>query len=190
MWLIVGLGNPGSKYAFTRHNIGFLTIDFFAKSLEADHGRLVWSEEHKAHICKTKIDQTPVVLAKPNTFMNRSGESVQALMNYYKINQEHLIVIQDDIDQEYGKARFHKNRGHGGHNGIRDISEKLGSADYVRLKLGVGRPPHPNMEVADYVLSKFSEEEQNTLSEFLNKAGDAIESLLFDGLAKASTKYN
>lgn len=190
MWLIVGLGNPGAKYAFTRHNIGFLAVDLFFQGLASGNPNARWSEEHKAHVCKTKIDDVQVILAKPMTFMNRSGESVQALMNYYKIDQEHILVVQDDIDQEYGKVRFHKNRGHGGHNGIRDISEKFGSQDYVRLKLGVGRPTHPDMEVADYVLGKFSSEEQSGLSEFLNKAGDAIESLLFDGLSKASTKFN
>jgi PTH1 family peptidyl-tRNA hydrolase len=190
MWLIVGLGNPGPKYALTRHNIGFLAVDLFFQSLNAANPNLRWSEEHKAHVCKTKIDDLPVVLAKPMTFMNRSGESVQALMSYYKIDQEHLLVIQDDIDKAFGSLRFHKNRGHGGHNGIRDISEKLGSQDYTRLKLGVGRPTHPEMEVADYVLGKFSSEEQPQLSDFLNKAGDAIESILFDGLSKASTKFN
>ena len=189
MWLIVGLGNPGNKYTFTRHNVGFLAVDLFAQSCNGGNAP-VWKDEHKAQVCKLKIEDQPIVIAKPQTFMNLSGESVQSLMNFYKIDQEHLIVVQDDIDQGFGSMRFHKNRGHGGHNGIRSISGLLGSADYVRLKLGVGRPAHPEMEVADYVLAKFSSEEQSQLTEFLNKAGDAIESLIFDGLSKASTKYN
>lgn len=186
MWLIVGLGNPGAKYAFTRHNIGFLAVDLFSQGV----GNPPWNEEHKAHVCKFKMDDTPVTLAKPVTFMNKSGESVQSLMHYYKIPMENLLVIQDDIDQPFGQLRFHKNRGHGGHNGIRSISDLTGTQDYTRLKLGVGRPTHPEMEVADYVLGKFSAEEQEKLPEFLNLAGDAIESLIFEGLNKASTRFN
>ena len=186
MWLIVGLGNPGPKYAFTRHNIGFLCVDLFSQSF----GSPPWNEEFKAHICKFKIDDVPVILCKPMTFMNLSGESVQSLSHFFKIPLDKILVIQDDIDQPFGQMRLHKNRGHGGHNGIRSISEKLGTQDYTRLKLGVGRPAHPEMEVADYVLQKFSGEEQNQLTDFLNKAGDAIESVIFDGLNKASTKFN
>jgi PTH1 family peptidyl-tRNA hydrolase len=187
MWLIVGLGNPGPKYSLTRHNIGFLAVDFFLKSLSDPQQ---WQTEHKAEVIKFKIEDTPVLLAKPQTFMNKSGESVVSLLNFYKIPLEQLIVVHDDIDQGFGGLRLQKNRGHGGHNGIRSISELLGTADYIRLKLGVGRPPHPEMQVADYVLGKFSSEEQNELSPFLNKAGDALESVLFDGLSKASTLFN
>jgi PTH1 family peptidyl-tRNA hydrolase len=188
MWLIVGLGNPGPKYALTRHNIGFLAVDLFAQSLL--QANPIWQEEHKAQVCKLKIEDIPVMFAKPMTFMNKSGESVVALLNYYKIPLENLLVVQDDIDQPFSGLRFHKNRGHGGHNGIRSISELLGTADYARLKLGVGRPTHPEMEVADYVLGKFSVDEQAQLNDFLNEAGDAMESLIFEGLSKASTKFN
>ena len=187
MWLIVGLGNPGPKYSLTRHNIGFLAVDFFLKSLS---GPSTWHDEHKADVIKLKIEETPVLLAKPQTYMNKSGESVVSLLNFYKIPLEQLIVVHDDIDQGFGGLRLQKNRGHGGHNGIRSISELLGTADYIRLKLGVGRPPHPEMQVADYVLGKFSSEEQAELSPFLNKSGDALESVLFDGLSKASTLFN
>jgi PTH1 family peptidyl-tRNA hydrolase len=186
MYLVVGLGNPGSKYALTRHNIGFMAVDLFAIGANSPP----WKEEQKAHVCKFQLDDQQVLLVKPMTFMNLSGQSVQALMQFYKIPLENLIVIQDDIDQPFGKIRFHKNRGHGGHNGIRNISELLGTADYIRLKLGVGRPAHPEMAVADYVLQKFSSEEQQQLPDFLNKAGDALESVIFDGLSKASTKFN
>ena len=194
MWLIVGLGNPGPKYAFTRHNIGFLAVDVFSQSL----GDISWIDEHKAHVYRIKIkskiynkaEPTQIVIAKPQTYMNKSGESVVALLNYYKIDKEKLLVIQDDIDQVFGKIRFHKNRGHGGHNGIRSISELLGTQDYTRLKLGIGRPSHPEMEIADYVLGKFQSEEQAQLPDFLNKTSDAIESLIFEGLSKASTQFN
>jgi len=190
MWLIVGLGNPGPKYALTRHNIGFIAVDMFAQSLSGAGNSPVWKEEHQALCCKLKIEETPVIIAKPMTFMNKSGESVQSLMQFYKIPQENVLIVQDDIDQPFGGMRFHKDRGHGGHNGIRSISAMLGSQDYSRLKLGVGRPTNPDMDVANYVLSKFSSEEQSQLTEFLNKSGDAIESLIFDGLNKASTKFN
>ncbi|PIS11404.1 MAG: aminoacyl-tRNA hydrolase [Bdellovibrio sp. CG10_big_fil_rev_8_21_14_0_10_47_8] len=186
MFLVVGLGNPGAKYALTRHNIGFMAVDLFAMSA----GNPPWKEEHKALTCRFQMDDQTILLAKPMTYMNKSGESVQSLMQFYKIEMNHLLVVQDDIDQALGMMRFHQNRGHGGHNGIRSISELLGSADYARLKLGVGRPPHPDMEVADYVLQKFSAEEQSKLPDFLNKAGDALESLIFEGLQIASTKFN
>jgi PTH1 family peptidyl-tRNA hydrolase len=185
MWLIVGLGNPGTQYTLTRHNIGFLSLDLLAEGLRAP----AWSTEHKALTCKFKLEQEQVLLAKPQTYMNLSGESVQALMAFYKIQLDHLVVVHDDIDQPFGSLRFHKNRGHGGHNGIRSISGLLGP-DYIRLKLGVGRPENPQMQVADYVLQKFSSEEQSALPDFLNKSGDAIESLIFEGLGKASTKFN
>ncbi|GIL16999.1 MAG: peptidyl-tRNA hydrolase [Oligoflexia bacterium] len=186
MWLIVGLGNPGPKYALTRHNIGFQCLDLYSQSINNPP----WNEEHKAHICKVKINDIPVIFAKPMTYMNKSGESVQALLHYYKISLENLIVVHDELDQPFGKMKIQKNRGHGGHNGIRSISELLGTQDYIRLKLGIGRPPHPNMEVADYVLQKFSQEEQSQLADFLNKGGDALEAIIFDGLQKASTKFN
>ena len=187
MWLIIGLGNPGPKYSLTRHNIGFMSLDYFAQSLAP---AVRWQNEHKAETCKFKIEEEPVLLAKPQTFMNLSGESVLALMNFYKINLDHVIVAHDDIDQPFGGMKLQKNRGHGGHNGIRSISELLGTADYIRLKLGVGRPLHAGMEVADYVLGKFSNEEQASLSNFLNRSVDALESVLFDGLSKASTLFN
>lgn len=186
MYLIVGLGNPGAKYALTRHNIGFMAVDLFAMSA----GSPPWREEHKAHTCRFKMDDQEIMLAKPMTFMNLSGQSVQSLMAFYKIPLENLIVAHDEIDIPFGNMRFHKNRGHGGHNGIRNIHELLGTSDYTRLKLGVSRPPHPEMKVPDYVLQKFSETEQQQLPDFLNRAGDALETVIFEGLSKASTKFN
>lgn len=184
--LILGLGNPGPKYAFTRHNIGFLALDVLAEG----YGVRDWGTEHKAWVLKFKTEQGSLILAKPQTYMNRSGEAAQALLQYYKIELEDFLVVQDDIDQSYGKIRFHKNRGHGGHNGIRHISEQLGTSDYARLKLGVGRPPTPGPEIADWVLSKFSKEEEAQLPDFLNKAGDGMECWMEKGLQIASTQFN
>lgn len=186
MWLIVGLGNPGNEYKITRHNIGFMAMDAFLRSVQAPAAK----QEHKAFTWKMKMDDVDVLMAQPQTFMNRSGESVQALMNFYKIPLENLVVIHDEIDQAFGQLKIQKNRGHGGHNGVRDITEKLGSMDYIRLRLGVGRPPHPSMNVADYVLQKFTSEEMNQLPDFFQKAFDAVESIIFDGIQKASTKFN
>ncbi len=186
MWLVVGLGNPGNQYKLTRHNIGFMAIDYLIKG----YGNPTIKNQFKAEVAQIKIKDEPVILCKPQTFMNLSGESVQPLLGFYKIPQENLIVIHDDIDQPFNNMKIHKNRGHGGHNGIRSISGLLGSADYIRLKLGVGRPENPNVPVADYVLGKFSQEEFNQMPDFLNKGCDAIESILFDGIQKASTKFN
>lgn len=185
MWLIVGLGNPGGKYTMTRHNIGFMALDAYGISV----GNPRWKEERQAFVTRLKIDDQEVIFAKPQTFMNKSGESVRSLMDYYKIPIENLIVVHDDIDQGFGAIKIHKNRGPGGHNGLKSINEMLGTQDYVRLKLGVGRPSHPKMDVAAYVLQNFSEQEQSHLHDFLSLAGDAIESILFDGLSKAATKF-
>jgi PTH1 family peptidyl-tRNA hydrolase len=122
--------------------------------------------------------------------MNKSGESVLSLMQFYKIERPQLLVVQDDIDQAFGALKIQFNRGHGGQNGIRNISELFGSTDYHRLKLGVGRPDHPGFDIGDYVLGNFPKDELTLLSKFLDKASLAIESFIFDGAVKAATKYN
>lgn len=148
-----------------------------------------WKEERQALVLKLKLEDTEVLFVKPQTFMNKSGESVRALMDFYKIPLEQIIIAHDDIDQGFGAIKIHKNRGAGGHNGLKSINEVLGTQDYIRLKLGVGRPPNPKMDVAAYVLQNFSEKEQTDLHDYLAVAGDAIESVIFDGLSKAATKF-
>ena len=186
MWLIVGLGNPGGEYRLTRHNIGFMAVDAIVEST----GRPSLKNQFKGEVFQTKLADEPVLLVKPQTYMNQSGECVQPLMGYYKIPMEKLIVMHDEIDQPFNKMKIQKNRGHGGHNGIKSISGLLGSADYTRLRLGVGRPENPNYPVPDYVLSKFTAEEFGKLPEFLKKAQEALESIIRDGIQKASTKFN
>ncbi len=186
MWLVVGLGNPGSKYLLTRHNVGFMALDNFLSGIGDPDAK----EQFKGLTVKFKMEDQDIVFVKPQTFMNNSAESVQPLMDFYKIALDHLIVAHDDIDQPFGHIKIQKNRGHGGHNGIRDISEKLASADYIRLKIGVGRPPDPRMNVADYVLGKFNPDEHGRLTELLNLSSDAIESIIFDGYEKAATKFS
>lgn len=188
MWLVVGLGNPGKQYQMTRHNVGFMVIDYWIKSL-AGHDP-DYREEHKALTKKMKLEGQEIIVAKPQTFMNLSGESVQALMHFYKIPKENILVVHDDIDQTFGSLRFHKNRGHGGQNGVRSISQVLGTQDYSRLKMGVGRPAHPDFDIGDYVLSNFSKEESPQLGKIFEKACDGIECFIFKGLDRASTDFN
>ena len=186
MWLVVGLGNPGDKYLMTRHNIGFMAIDAFLVT-----GQLPpWKSEKKAKTYHLQLDDEKVVMCQPQTYMNLSGDSVAGLAEFYKIPAENIVVIHDDIDQEYGTVKIQTNRGHGGHNGIRDITQKLGTNEYIRVKLGVGRPSNPKMDVAAYVLQKFSPEEQSNLPEFLNQAGDIIESLIISGMKNTANKYS
>ncbi len=186
MWMIVGLGNPGAKYAFNRHNIGFLTIDLIHKS----YGKPNWKNQDKALVCKVELNGSACLLVKPQTFMNLSGESVVSLMQFYKIPLDHICIIQDDIDQNYGQIKFQTNRGHGGHNGIKSITELTGSNQYIRLKIGVGRPPIPQMDIADWVLQNFSKDEMNSLAKLMQLSVEAIESLIENGISKASSKYN
>lgn len=186
MWMIAGLGNPGTKYNLTRHNVGFMAADVLNESLD----RSKWSQQSKAEIIKTKLRDENILLVKPQTFMNLSGDAVQALMHFYKIERSKLIVLHDEIEIKFGEIRIHKNRGHGGHNGVRDISAKLASPDYIRVRIGVGRPENPHIPVADYVLGPFSSEEMQKLPDFLNRVGDAIECIITEGHEKAATRFN
>ena len=186
MYLIVGLGNPGQKYSLNRHNVGFMACDYWLKSLNGSDYR----DEHKALTKKFKIDEQDILLAKPQTFMNKSGESVVDLMNFYKIPQQNLLVIHDDIDLPFGTMKIHFNRGPGGQNGVKNISELLGSNEYTRLKLGIGRPTHPDFAVSDYVLGNFPKDEIVLMDQYLEKACDAIECFIFEGTNKASTNFN
>ncbi|MEY4616296.1 MAG: hypothetical protein RJB66_1256 [Pseudomonadota bacterium] len=186
MWMIVGLGNPGAKYAFNRHNIGFLALDVIHESF----GRPTWKTQEKAQVCKVDWNGKSCLLVKPQTFMNRSGESVIPLLNFYKITVENLCVVQDDIDQSFAQIKLQTNRGHGGHNGIRNITELLGHPNYARLKIGVGRPSIEKMDVADWVLQNFSNEEMETLPKLLELSTNALEALIEIGFQKASTRFN
>lgn len=194
MYLVVGLGNYGAKYAMNRHNIGFMCVDVWLKTLGEKTADDFYREEHKSLTRKIKItragEEKEILIAKPQTYMNKSGESVISLMQFYKIERSNLLVIQDDIDQVFGAMKIHFNRGHGGQNGIRNISELFGAADYHRLKLGIGRPEHPGFDIGDYVLGNFSKDELLQLPQFLDKGALAIESFVFDGASRAATKYN
>ncbi len=187
MFLVVGLGNPGSKYQLNRHNIGFLCLDYWLESLGNTAPR--WKSDHDSLNLTMELEGDKICLVKPQTFMNLSGQAVQSLMAFYKIPLANVIVIHDEIDQPYGAMKIHKNRGHAGHNGIRNISQLVGM-DYARLRLGVGRPPNPEFNVADYVLQNFSKEEMNKMPEFLSLGCDALEMIIKEGVDKASTIFN
>jgi len=186
MWMIVGLGNPGAKYAFNRHNIGFLCVDLIHESF----GRPTWKTQDKAQVAKIDWNGKPCLLVKPQTFMNRSGESVIPLLNFYKIPLENLCITQDDIDQSFGQIKLQSNRGHGGHNGIKNITELFGHSNYMRLKIGVGRPTIQKMDVADWVLQNFSQDEMTTLPKLLELSIQSIEALINLGYPKASSRFN
>jgi PTH1 family peptidyl-tRNA hydrolase len=196
MKLIVGLGNPGPKYQMTRHNIGFLFIDAL---VEVYDGQRRFKNEFKAETQKVQIAGQPVLVCKPQTFMNNSGEAVQPLMGFYGIEPRDLIVVHDEVDVPFGELRFQIKRGHGGHNGIRNIHQLLGTDDYARLRLGVGRPPvfvndegvrRAQQEVHEWVLSPFSKAEQARMHEVLELAMDGLEVWLKSGVNQAATEFN
>lgn len=197
MKLIVGLGNPGPKYALTRHNIGFLAVDAFNEIHGASRN---WKSEHKAETMKINLGSESVLLAKPQTFMNLSGQSVVALMQFYQIPKENLLVVQDEVDLPFAAMKFVIKRGAGGHNGIRSVTELTGGDDYARLRMGVGKPPsfvdddgkvtRSTMEVADWVLKNFSKDEQTALPDYLERASRAIEVFATQGLQKALNQFN
>lgn len=186
MKLIVGLGNPGPKYLMTRHNIGFLLVD--ALNEQFSDGQ--YKSQGKALVNKARFGSEIVLLAKPQTFMNLSGDSTRSLLDYYSVSLDDLLVIHDEVDLPFGRMKLQKARGHGGHNGIRDIHLKVASNQYARLRLGVSRPSNPRQDVADYVLQPFSKEEQNGLADFLSIAGEAVESFILDGFDVAANKFN
>lgn len=185
MWLIVGLGNPGTKYLFTRHNVGFMAIDSYLRSI----GQPPEKKQHKSITASFTIEGLKVLMAKPQTYMNNSGEAVLLLSQFYKIPSEHILVLHDEIELPFGQLKLQHQRGHGGHNGIRDIHSRLGTNNYYRLRIGVGRPDG-KMDVSAHVLSSFNESEQSHLPDVFDRIGDALETLMFSGFEKAATLAN
>lgn len=186
MYIIVGLGNPGSRYAHTRHNVGFDTIDILADR----YGISVDNKKFKALWGKGVIEGQRVVLAKPQTYMNLSGESVRQLIDFYKIDEtEELIVIYDDISLEPGQLRIRGKGSAGGHNGIKSIIAHLGGQDFKRIKVGVGEKPL-GFDLADYVLSRFSKAERESVEEALQRAAEAAAAIMTDGMDAAMNRYN
>jgi PTH1 family peptidyl-tRNA hydrolase len=184
-FLLIGLGNPGREYANTRHNFGFMVVDRIAVRLNA-RGMKVQS---KAIVMDARYEERKLLLAKPQTYMNLSGQSVQGLVHFYKIPLEHVMILSDDLDLSYGTIRIRASGGPGGQRGLSSILEKLGTKDVPRMRLGIGRPPG-RMDPADYVLQNFSKDESSLLSETLDRAADAALTFVTDGLEKAMNQFN
>jgi PTH1 family peptidyl-tRNA hydrolase len=184
MKLVVGLGNPGSQYASNRHNIGFMAVDALAEKI----GPTSFQNNYQAEIARVRVGDETILLMKPQTFMNRSGISVQGAMAFFKIKPADIIVIHDEIDLPLGTLRIKSGGGHGGNNGLRDISARIGP-DYLRLRLGVGRPQHKGAE-ANHVLSNFRPEEEEARDKLIGQAARATVLILEKGVATAQMRYH
>jgi peptidyl-tRNA hydrolase, PTH1 family len=185
-WLVAGLGNPPAEYAGTRHNIGAELIE-----LLADDARSALSRNRRAG-CRTaevRIGGAPVVLAVPESFMNVSGGPVQRAAGWYRIPVARVVVCHDDLDVPLGELRFKRGGGNGGHNGLRDLDRALGTADYLRVRIGVGRPPG-NSPAADHVLRPFSAEERGVVATVLTTAAEAVTMLVAEGLEATQNRYH
>ncbi|MDK1476004.1 aminoacyl-tRNA hydrolase [Streptomyces sp. 549] len=189
LWIVAGLGNPGPEYAGNRHNAGFLVADLLASRM----GARFKTHRSRAQVAEGRVgapgpDSRRVVVAKPMSYMNLSGGPVTALRDFYKVHVERIVVVHDELDIGYGQLRLKKGGGDNGHNGLKSLTKSLGP-DYHRVRFGVGRPPG-RMPVADYVLKDFSSAERKELDYLVDRATDAVETLLVDGLERAQTTYN
>ncbi|MBR6873661.1 MAG: aminoacyl-tRNA hydrolase [Ruminococcus sp.] len=185
-FIIVGLGNPGIDYERTRHNAGFMAV----AAIEEKLGIPVSSYKFKAKTAVADIGGVRCLIMKPETYMNLSGEAVSQAMNFYKIPIEKVLVIFDDISLDVGVMRIRRKGSAGGHNGLKSIIECCGSEDFPRIKIGVGKKPHPDYDLKDWVLGKFTEEERKKLSEVLDKVLPAAELIVQDKTSEAMNKFN
>jgi len=186
-YLVVGLGNPGTTYAGNRHNVGQMVLDVLA-----ERARLSF-KSHKAGavVAEGRLHPgTPrVILAKPGSYMNLSGGPVAQLVRFFKVALERVVIVHDELDIDFDTVRIKVGGGHGGHNGIRDVSARLGSPDYVRVRVGIGRPPG-RMDAADFVLKDFGTQERSALPNLLEDAADAVEAILVEGVLAAQNRVN
>ena len=185
-WLLVFLGNPGSRYAFTRHNAGFLTADALAEKLNVRIDRL----RFRALTVQTDIGGERVMLLKPQTYMNLSGEAVSQAAKFYRVPPERILVVSDDVSLPLGQLRIRKKGSAGGHNGLKSIISCLGTDAFPRVRLGVGGPPHPDYDMADWVLSTFRDADAETMLQTAQIAAIACVCFIKDGADKAMTRYN
>ena len=185
-WLIVCLGNPGPKYEGTRHNAGFMTADVLAKDLNVNINKAKFS----ALTATADIAGQSVMIMKPQTFMNLSGEAVSKAAKFYKIRPEHIIVISDEMALPIGKLRVRMKGSAGGHNGLKNIIEHLGTEEFPRIRLGVGAPPHPDYEMVDWVLGSFHGQDAEDMDAAVTRAWEAVECYIRFGAAKAMDRFN
>lgn len=185
MYIIIGLGNPTKEYDKTRHNVGFAVIDELAERMNIE----VEEKKHRALCGKGMLNGQKVVLAKPQTFMNLSGESVRSIVDFYKVTSEEVIIIYDDISLEPGQLRIRTKGSAGGHNGIKSIIAHLGTQEFPRIRVGIGEKPN-RMDLADYVLSRFSKGEQVLMDDAFKEAADAAAMMVSEGAAPAMNHFN
>ena len=185
-WLIAGLGNPGEQYENTRHNVGFRVIDELADRGDFPVQRLKFHALTNTAV----IGGQGVLVMKPVTYMNLSGEAVGEAARFYKLPSDHVLVISDDVDLSLGRLRIRKGGSAGGHNGLKSIIQHLGTNQFPRLKVGVGGKPHPDYDMADWVLGKLQGEDKKIMDEAVRRAAQAVECLLSQGLDKAMNQYN
>lgn len=184
-FLVVGLGNPGRQYKNTRHNAGFLVVDRLAERLGVQFSRL----QFRALVVDGRYQGRKIILAKPQTYMNESGQAVGSLVRFYKITQDNIVVVHDDVDLPFGALRLRPAGGSGGQKGMGSIIERLGTQEFPRLRVGIGRPPG-QMLAAAYVLQEFDRDEKLELLGVIDRAVDALLSIITDGLEKAMNQYN
>ncbi len=185
-WLLVGLGNPGDKYDNTRHNVGFAAIDQLAEELRVPVQKL----KYRALTQTVELGGAKVLLMKPITYMNLSGEAVGEAARFFKIPADHVLVLSDDVSLPVGKLRIRKGGSAGGHNGLKSIIQHLGTDQFPRVKIGVGEKPHPDYDMADWVLGKFTGEDLKTISQAIQRAGKAAECYIHDGPDQAMNRFN
>ena len=185
-WIVVFLGNPGDKYENTRHNVGFMTADALGEKLNKPIQRL----KFKALTNVVEYGGCRVLLMKPTTYMNLSGEAVREACMFYKLPPERVLVVSDDVSLPVGKIRLRRNGTAGGHNGLRSIIGQLHSDQFPRLKIGVGAKPHPDYDMADWVLGHYSKEDRKAVDAAIDRALDAMECLFTQGIDKAMSRYN
>ena len=185
MWALVGLGNPGREYSGTRHNVGFA----FVKRVARDWGLEIKKRKFMSKTAETRRDGEPLLLALPQTYMNRSGHSVREMLDFYRLGTERLLVVTDDLDIPVGEIRVRKEGGAGTHNGMRSIVEWIETTAFPRIRVGIGPLP-PDRDPADFVLSRFSPEESKKLSRGLTSAREALDMILADGIDRAMNAFN
>lgn len=185
-WLVVFLGNPGAKYNGTRHNAGFMAADAMAKELNVAINKL----RFKALTATVTIGGEKVLLMKPQTYMNLSGEAVGQAAKFYKISPEHVIVVSDEVAMPIGKLRIRKSGSAGGHNGLKDIIRHLGTQDFPRIRMGVGAAPHPDYDMADWVLSTFKNKDAEDMQALAERVSKAVQCYITEGSDRAMNKFN
>jgi len=185
-WIVVFLGNPGARYAGSRHNAGFMTADALSKTIGAKLDRV----KFKALTRQCELGGEKVFLMKPQTFMNLSGDAVRPAMAFYKVPLDHVIVVSDDVSLPTGKLRIRRSGSAGGHNGLKDIIAKCGGDGFPRVKIGVGSPPNPEWDMADWVLDTFKNRDAEIMEQAVKTAGDAVEEIIRAGVDSAMSKFN